>query len=55
MRGTCGCKRYHKKIQTLARRYPRYIRWSDEDKCYIGSLPDLDGDCTHGDTQGKRI
>ncbi len=39
-----------KKIQTLARRYPRFIRWSDEDNCYIGSLPDLDGDCTHGDT-----
>lgn len=37
-------------IKELARRYPRFIRWSEEDKCYVGSLPDLDGDCTHGDT-----
>ena len=37
-------------IVKLARRYPRIIRWSEEDSCYIGSLPDLDGDCTHGDT-----
>ena len=42
-----------KKIQTLARRYPRFIRWSDEDKCFIGSLPDLDGDCTHGGTSDE--
>ncbi len=39
-----------KKIKALAPRYPRHIRWSDEDKCYIGSLPDLCGDCCHGDT-----
>ena len=39
-----------KKIKALAPRYPRYIRWSDEDKCFIGSLPDLCGDCCHGDT-----
>ncbi len=38
------------KIQAIARQYPRIIRWSNEDNCYIGSLPDLDGDCTHGDT-----
>ena len=37
-------------IKNIAKRYPRFIRWSDEDKCFIGSLPDLDGDCTHGDT-----
>ena len=39
-----------KKIKALAPRYPRYIRWSNEDKCFIGSLPDLCGDCCHGDT-----
>ena len=38
------------KIKALAPRYPRHIRWSDEDNCYIGSLPDLCGDCCHGDT-----
>ena len=38
------------KIKALAPRYPRHIRWSDEDNCFIGSLPDLCGDCCHGDT-----
>lgn len=37
-------------IKKLGRRYPRVIRWSDEDDCYIGSLPDICGDCTHGNT-----
>ena len=37
-------------IHELGRRYPRVIRWSNEDGCYIGSLPDVCGDCTHGDT-----
>ena len=37
-------------ITLMAARYPRFIRWSEEDNCYIGSLPDLCGDCTHGDT-----
>lgn len=37
-------------IKTLAKRYARFIRWSEEDACFIGSLPDLVGDCTHGDT-----
>ena len=39
-----------KEIKCLARPYARLIRWSDEDQCFIGSLPELDGDCTHGDT-----
>ena len=29
------------KIKALAPRYPRIIRWSDEDQCFIGSLPEL--------------
>lgn len=37
-------------IKEIAKRYQRLIRWSAEDACFIGSLPDLDGDCTHGDT-----
>lgn len=37
-------------IKMIAERYPRFIRWSDEDSCFIGSLPDLDGECTHGDS-----
>lgn len=30
--------------------YTRLIRWSDEDECYIGSLPEICGNCCHGDT-----
>lgn len=37
-------------IKRLAKRYPRVIRWDEQDQIYIGSLPDLDGDCTHGKT-----
>lgn len=37
-------------IKNIARKYPRFIRWSEEDDCFVGSLPDLDGECTHGDT-----
>lgn len=40
-------------IREFAKRYPRHIRWSDEDKLFVGSLPDLCGDCTHGDTVEK--
>ena len=34
----------------LAGKYPQYIFWSTEDNCYIGSLPDICGNCCHGDT-----
>lgn len=37
-------------IKALAGKYSRFIRWSDEDNCYIGSLPDFEKDCTHGGT-----
>ena len=31
--------------------YLKLVRWSDEDDCYIGSIPDVCGDCCHGDTK----
>lgn len=37
-------------IKEIAARYPRFIRWSDEDKCFVGAIPDLNGECTSGDT-----
>lgn len=37
-------------IKRLARPYARLVRWSDEDECFVGLLPELDGDCTHGST-----
>ena len=31
--------------------YLKYVRWSTEDNCFIGSIPDLCGDCCHADTE----
>ena len=36
--------------QTRASMYTRIIRWSREDGCYVGSLPEICGNCCHGDT-----
>ena len=36
----------------LEDQYHRFVRWSDEDQCYIGYCPDLYyGDCCHGDQE----
>jgi hypothetical protein len=33
-------------------RYLRYVRWSDEDQCYIGYCPHIYyGGCCHGDQE----
>jgi hypothetical protein len=33
-------------------RYHRFVRWSDEDGCYIGYCPDLyEGGVCHGDQE----
>lgn len=37
-------------IRKIALRYPRFIRWSEEGNCFVGSIPDLNGECTSGDT-----
>ena len=34
----------------LARQYSLSVRWSDEDRAFVGSVPGLVGDCCHGDT-----
>lgn len=26
----------------------KLVRWSEEDNCFVGSLPDICGDCCHG-------
>ena len=34
------------------RRYRRFVRWSEEDQCYIGYCPDLyDGGVCHGENE----
>lgn len=30
-------------------KYLKLVRWSDEDQCYVGSVPGWIGDCCHGD------
>jgi len=37
--------------EKLAAPFLKLARWSDEDGCYVGSIPDLCGDCCHGDEQ----
>ena len=39
--------------QKLAENYVKLVRWSDEDACYVGSIPDLCGDCCHGQAPGE--
>lgn len=41
------------KIKTLADQYQRSAEWSEEDNCYVGSIPDLCDRCCHGDTQAE--
>lgn len=33
-----------------AQAFTRLIRWSEEDRLYIGSLPEIAPDCCHGNT-----
>ncbi|MBW2594405.1 MAG: toxin-antitoxin system HicB family antitoxin [Deltaproteobacteria bacterium] len=32
-------------------RYLKIVEWSDEDQCYIGSIPGWIGQCCHGDNE----
>ncbi len=48
-------KLYAKQIGRLARNYPFSVRWSDEDKAFVGSIPGLVGECCHGDTPEEVI
>ncbi len=34
-------------------RYLKIVEWSDEDQCYIGSVPGWIGACCHGDNEEK--
>ncbi len=31
----------------------KIVEWSDEDKCYVGSVPGWIGKCCHGDNEEK--
>ena len=35
------------------RRYLRVVEWSNEDDCYVGSIPGWIGKCCHGDDEEK--
>ena len=34
-------------------RYLKIVEWSDEDQCYIGSVPGWIGKCCHGNNEEK--
>jgi predicted HicB family RNase H-like nuclease len=34
-------------------KYLKIVEWSDEDKCYVGSVPGWIGKCCHGDDELK--
>lgn len=34
-------------------KYLKIVEWSEEDKCYIGSVPSWIGKCCHGDDELK--
>jgi predicted HicB family RNase H-like nuclease len=34
-------------------RYLKIVEWSDEDDCYVGSVPGWIGKCCHGDDEEK--
>ena len=40
-------------LAAYARLYTQMIRWSDEDKKFIGSLPEICGDCCDGETRAE--
>ena len=31
--------------------YLKIVEWSDEDQCYVGSIPGWIGKCCHGDNE----
>ena len=34
-------------------RYLKIVEWSEEDQCYIGSVPGWIGNCCHGNDEEK--
>ena len=34
-------------------RYLKIVEWSEEDKCYVGSVPGRISPCCHGDSEEK--
>jgi predicted HicB family RNase H-like nuclease len=34
-------------------KYIKLVEWSEEDKCYVGSIPGWIGKCCHGDDEMK--
>lgn len=35
-------------VKSIADGWARFVRWSDEDGCYVGALPEVCGDCCDG-------
>jgi predicted HicB family RNase H-like nuclease len=40
-------------LKARAARYMKFVEWSDEDGCFIGSAPPLIGNCCHGKNEAR--
>ena len=40
-------------LKAKAARYMKIVEWSDEDGCFVGSVPPLIGPCCHGKDEAK--
>ncbi len=40
-------------MKKLAARYPKFVEWSNDDKCFIGRCPMLFSGGVHGDDEAK--
>ena len=44
---------YSQEIINIAKKYHKWVEWSDEDKCYVGICPNLFGGGCDGDDEVK--
>ena len=42
-----------KQIKEKAARYPKFVEWSDDDKCFFGLCPELFGGGISGEDESK--
>jgi predicted HicB family RNase H-like nuclease len=42
-----------KQIKKQSARYAKFVEWSDEDGCFVGSAPPIIGQCCHGKDETK--
>ncbi len=40
-------------LKAKAAHYTKFVEWSEEDNCFVGSAPPLIGPCCHGKNEAK--